>query len=199
MNKKFLFPIVSIGFVFSVSLSSCDSSGESSMYNSKATISITTDKNIENKVFNPDEVEITMTLKDFEEKAYYNTQVMPSIGNVNILVVPVLIPEYETIDTNNDGEDDKDEVLRDISTLFFGNPNSDERLKFGSVSSFYKESSYGKLHLNGAVTDWFDVKAELGYTSATEITSDVTTEIMEKAVEKNKKTAAGAIPAAVLD
>ena len=188
MNKKFLFPIVSIGFVFSVSLSSCDSSGESSMYNSKATISITTDKNIENKVFNPDEVEITMTLKDFEEKAYYNTQVMPSIGNVNILVVPVLIPEYETIDTNNDGEDDKDEVLRDISTLFFGNPNSDERLKFGSVSSFYKESSYGKLHLNGAVTDWFDVEAELGYTSANEITSDVTTEIMEKAVEKYKKT-----------
>ena len=188
MNKKFLFPIVSIGFVFSVSLSSCDSSGESSMYNSKATISITTDKNIENKVFKPDEVEITMTLKNFEEKAYYNTQVMPSIGNVNILVVPVLIPEYETIDTNNDGEDDKDEVLRDISTLFFGNPNSDERLKFGSVSSFYKESSYGKLHLNGAVTDWFDVEAELGYTSANEITSDVTTEIMEKAVEKYKKT-----------
>lgn len=187
MNNKRFFPILSFGFILSVSLSSCGGE-EPSKYNSKATIDITTTANVENKVFNPNDVEITMTMKDYESKGYYNTQVMPSTGNVNILVVPVLIPEYTTIDINNDGVDDKDSVLRDISTLFSGNPENDERLKFGSVSSFYKESSYGKLHLNGVVADWFDVKAELGYTKANEITSDVTTEIMEKAVEKYKKT-----------
>lgn len=184
-NKRYI-PFLALFSAMILPLSSCGSSNESE-YKQMAKITISNDKVNENKVFNPDDVQISMTMKDFENEAYYNTQVMPSTGNVNILVVPVLIPEYKTIDLDNDGQDDSDKVLEDINTLFFGDPEQDDRLKFGSVKSFYEESSYNKLHINGAITSWFDVEKELGYTKAAEITSDVTSVILEKAVENYRK------------
>lgn len=182
MNKKILSLMV-FGIASILSLASCNN-GDVSPYKETATITITNSKSTENKVFSPDEVNLSMTMSDYESMGYYNTQVMPSTGDVNILVVPVLIPEYQEIDFDNNGIKDNDQVLNDIKTLFFGDPEEDERLAFGSVSSFYEESSYGNLHIHGTVTDWFDVESELGYTKATEITSDVTTEIMSAAVEK---------------
>ena len=140
------------------------------------------------KVYNPEDVTITMDMAKFEDQAYYNTQFMPSTGDVKILVVPVLIPGYSTIDIDNNGTDDKNAVHDDIEELFFGDPEKNDRLKFGSVKSFYEESSYGKLNITGEVMDWFNVSSELGYTSATQISSDVTTEIMGKAVEKYRST-----------
>lgn len=182
MNRRNISALVFLSIV-SFALTSCDNGGES-IYKETAIIKISNSKISESTVYNPNEVELEMTMSDFEDQAFYNTQCMPSIGDVNVLVVPVLIPEYETIDLNNDGNDDSNKVLEDIETLFFGNPEEDSRLEFGSVSSFYKESSYGKLNIKGTVTDWFNVEDELGYTKATDITSDVTTEIMEKAVEE---------------
>ena len=186
LNKKIL-PILALSVFGILTVTSC---GDDSIpdipfvtpYTQTANIAISNSNISESKVFNPEEVEMTYDMKTFESQGYYNTQVMPSKGDVNVLVVPVLVPEYETIDINGDKVDDKAKVKDDIETLFFGDPVEDDRLKFGSVSSFYEESSYGNLHLSGTVTDWFDVGAELGYTKATEITSDVTTEIMEAAI-----------------
>lgn len=182
MNKK-IFSLMVFGVAAILPLSSCGE-GDTSPYKETAKITISNANTTENKVYSPDQVELSMTMSDYEANGYYNTQVMPSTGDVNILVVPVLIPEYQEIDFDNNGIKDNDQVLNDIKTLFFGNPEEDERLAFGSVSSFYEESSYGNLHIHGTVTDWFDVESELGYTKATEITSDVTTEIMSAAVEK---------------
>ena len=70
-------------------------------------------------IYTPENVEVTETLHSFEEKQYYNLQVMPSIGDVNLLVVPVLIPEFNNIDLNNDGVNDNDKVRQDIYTAFF--------------------------------------------------------------------------------
>lgn len=131
---------------------SCSSSNY--QYQSKASIKIVSTK--EGKVYAPDEVEIVETYHSIEDKRFYNTQVLPSVGDVNILVLPLLIPGYETIDINNDEQDDKEEVLNDIKKTFF-DEGSTKELGFESVKSFYQKSSYDQLHLNGVVTDWFDV------------------------------------------
>ena len=189
MAKRKILPLLAFSCVATFALASCEEGTNiDSIYTQQAHISITTSAGGENKVYTPSEVTMTMDMAAFEKDAYYNTQVMPSTGDVNVLVVPVLVPDYEEIDIDNNGTDDKEKVKTDLETLFFGDPAKDERLKFGSVASFYEESSYGKLHLTGTVTDWFNVEEELGYTAATQVTSDVTTEIMLKAVENYRST-----------
>ena len=200
MSRKSLLPLLAFGLIVSLPLASCggdqpqpdvpvdpnnpNNPNEPEVkYKETAKISVSTDASVENKVYNPTDVEITMTMSDFEKEAFYNTQVMPSLGDVNILVVPVLIPEYDEIDIDNNGTDDKDKVRSDLETLFFGDPTKDERLEFGSLASFYKESSYGKLNITGTVTERYDVQEELGYKAATQITSSVTDQIVKDAVE----------------
>ena len=192
MLKKKILPIFAFSVLGMLSIASCG--GESlpdipfeTPYTQTANITISNSGISEDKVFAPEEVEMTYDMASFEKDAYYNTQVMPSTGEVNVLVLPILVPEYDEIDINNDKVDDKAKVKEDIEAIFFGDPDEDERLKFGSVASFYEESSCGKLHLSGTVADWFNVEEELGYTKATEITSDVTTEIMEAALADYRK------------
>ena len=160
---------------------SCSSGYE---YKSNAKIQITTSK--EGKVYNPNEVEILETYHSIESKRFYNTQVLPSTGNVNLLVIPLLIPGYDKIDLNNDEQDDKEQVLKDIKKTFFGS-GSDKSLGYESVSSFYKKSSYGKLNLKGTVTDWFDVTLgdyDFTLSTATDIEgNDRTQQIIEAAVD----------------
>ena len=45
-------------------------------------------------VINPEDVTVSETLHSLEGKRYYNTQVLPSTGDVNVLVIPILIPGY---------------------------------------------------------------------------------------------------------
>ena len=137
-------------------------------------------------IYTPENVEVTETLHSFEEKQYYNLQVMPSIGDVNLLVVPVLIPEFNNIDLNNDGVNDNDKVRQDIYTAFFG--EDETQLGFESVKTFYQKSSFNKLNISGTVTEWFDVEKELGYTKAGQITSSVTQEIAQKAIDNLRNT-----------
>ena len=127
MKTKKMLITFSSAFVLGLTLASCNTN---SSYNQVAYISITSNKNVQNKVYNPSEVELTFTMKEYEENGFYNTQVMPSTGNVNVLVVPILIPGYETIDINNDGVDDKDEILGNLDTVFFGDTRSFPSLSF---------------------------------------------------------------------
>ena len=119
------------------------------------------------KIYSPDEVTITETLYSFNDKEYLNYQVLPSTGTVNLLVVPVIVPGYETIDLDGDSNDDKDQVKSDIETAFFSTDN--DQVSHRSVKNFYLESSYNKLNLAGEVTSWFNLSS-IGYTSASEIT-----------------------------
>ena len=131
----------------------------SSIDGTHASITITNDAHSQGKIYSPDEVKISETYNSLEEVKHYNTQSLPSQGDVNLLVVPVLIPGYEEIDIDGDGEDDKEEVREDLKTTFFGEA---EETAWQSVSSYYETSSYGKLHIGGTVTDWFDL-SEAGY------------------------------------
>ena len=74
---------------------------------------------------------------------YYLWHYLPSIGEVNILVIPVTIKGYE--------KNANVIVKSDIEKTFFGKSTD---TYWESVSSFYYKSSYGKLSIKGTVTDW---------------------------------------------
>ena len=63
--------------------------------------------NSNGKIYTPKEVTITETHHSLESKRFYNTQVLPSVGDINILVIPILLPGYEKIYINSDTVDDK--------------------------------------------------------------------------------------------
>ncbi len=147
-----------------------------------ATITITNEAK-EGTVINPNDVTISETLHSLEEKKFYNTQVLPSTGDVNILVIPILIPgytsfSYRTFEEGTTDEQKQEIVRNDIVTSFFGEA---EETGWQSVKSFYHESSYGKLNLNGVVTDWFD--ASTLYDNANDITITETYNLVESAVQ----------------
>ncbi len=174
--KKVLNAIAAPLFLSLVLLASC-SGGESSSVDSSssqgeqpvvdytsideshASITISNDNHSQGQIFTPEETFISETYNSLEEVKHYNTQSLPSSGDVNLLVVPVLIPGYEEIDIDDDGVSDNDRVLEDLNTVFFGEA---EDTAWQSVSSYYEQASYGKLNLSGTVTDWFDL-SEVGY------------------------------------
>ena len=102
-----------------------------------------------------DKVDLELNYNDLSGTLSNNKSVMPSLGDANLLVIPVHLPggnEYKT-----------DKVKFDIEKVFFGDKD-DSSLGFKSVKQYYSEASYGKFNLSGTVTDWFD---------ATTLVSDV--------------------------
>lgn len=85
---------------------------------------------------------------------------LPSLGTPNLLVVPVQF-KGSTAFTSSD--------LSDIYKTFFGDGDD---LVWESVSSFYEESSYGKLHLGGMVADTVTTKYNLSYYESMANSSD---------------------------
>ena len=160
----------------STSSNSSSSNGEITNTNS-VTIEIK-NENKDGKVYTPDEIKISETLYSLESKKIQNYQVLPSTGDINLLVIPILLPDYQTIDLNNDGIDDKEKVIEDIEKAFF----SESLEKFESVKSFYKKSSFNKLNLSGEVTEWFDLSEWTSYTSATQIDYYETYDVLDKAI-----------------
>ena len=69
-----------------------------------------------------------------------------SVGEQNILVVPVRIQGTSSVTTQK--------TLDDLETTLFGDPEDDTDLYFESLKSYYYKSSYGKLTLNGEITNW---------------------------------------------
>ena len=70
---------------------------------------------------------------------------MPSTGEVNVLVIPVVVSDYKKNAT--------DKVKQDIETAMFGDANE---TGWESLASFYEKSSYGKLKIKGTVSDWYN-------------------------------------------
>lgn len=72
-----------------------------------------------------------------------NSDVVPSVGDVNLLVIPVEFSDY----TFSAAGYSSDEVLyNDLNRVFNG--TSTDTGYFESVKSFYNKSSYGKLNLS---------------------------------------------------
>lgn len=135
-----------------------------------------TNSSKEGTVINPNDVVLKDTKHSIESKMQNNLQVLPSIGDVNLLVVPILLPDYQEIHLNNDGTDDKEKVRQDIEKAFF----SEDLENYESVKSFYKKSSFNKLNLNGVVTEWFDVKEHTNFEAAAAIDYNETYDLVRE-------------------
>ena len=80
---------------------------------------------------------------------------MKTIGEPNILVIPVSFTDYSVYSTASNRE-----KIR--KSFFVDNPNNEDSYKTSdtswySVAQYYYLSSGGKLKIKGTVTDWFDV------------------------------------------
>jgi M6 family metalloprotease-like protein len=73
---------------------------------------------------------------------------MPSIGDVNMLVIPISFSDASCSLIPLGCE----ETRQDIQQAFFAD---EEDIPWHSVASYYAQSSYGKLNIQGTVSPWF--------------------------------------------
>lgn len=113
-------------------------------------------------------ITLQQVIKSGEKQGYP----APSTGDTRVFVVPVQFTDYPASEVgkyyNSETKDKKaykhtdskasgrgvDEAREDIRKVFFGEA---EETMWHSLSSYYKEASYGKLRFNGLVAPWFDV------------------------------------------
>ena len=79
----------------------------------------------------------------------YDTAYSPSIGNAKYLVIPV----WFTDSTNYIDIDYRNNIKDDIETAYFG---SEEETGWESVKTYYEKDSFGRLSIDGFVTDWYE-------------------------------------------
>jgi M6 family metalloprotease-like protein len=80
---------------------------------------------------------------------------MPSIGNIQALVIPIDFSDYPRLNVTVS--------LTDLEKTFFGKA---EEVEWESLSSYYYKSSYGKLNISGQVLPWYRaMKPSSYYTS----------------------------------
>ena len=84
----------------------------------------------------------------FENSAYQHSN-SATIGDVKYLVIPT----WFTDSTNYVAESYKENVRSDITNAFIGTNSS---VGWRSVKTFYEEESFGKLHLDATVTNWYN-------------------------------------------
>ena len=113
-NKNYIFTLL----VASLLCNGCNTNTSSPVTSSLNKIKIT-NATKEGTVINPEDVIIANTKHSIESSMINNLQVLPSTGDVNILVVPILMPDYEYIDLDNDGKDDLNKFHKDIEKSFF--------------------------------------------------------------------------------
>lgn len=94
--------------------------------------------------YSPSEVINAYNVNQFKERDSTHDQILPSIGEVPLLVVPIVTPGDESKVTTSNKEL--------IKKAFFGNSSD---LYFESLHSYYYQSSNGKLDLTGGFTDYY--------------------------------------------
>ena len=86
----------------------------------------------------------------YNEKYYqYHYSSTPTIGEANMLVIPVWLKDSGNIID----EAYKDNIRDDIRKAYLG---TSEETGWHSVKSYYEEESAGILTLNGTVADWYE-------------------------------------------
>ncbi len=101
-------------------------------------------------------------------------------GTQKLLVIPVIIDDYAANATSANRER--------IYQTFFGNPSD---TSWESLSSFYYKSSFGKLLLQGSVSDWYDcgfTASALAAQKSSDASFDPTWTVLRGAVAWYKET-----------
>ncbi len=109
-------------------------------------------------------IKLDYTYKDVVKNNYYSISALPSIGEPNILVIPVWFNDSSTYISSS-----KKETLRnDIEKAYFG---TKEETGWHSVSSYFYEESRGKLNIQGKVSSWYECSNNAAYYSNTSKTN----------------------------
>lgn len=87
--------------------------------------------------------------KDLYNNYSFNVDCCPSIGEVNILVIPVWFTDSLSFIASQK----KEVVRRDIEKAYGG---TNEQTGWRSVKTYYEELSQGKLTMNMVVSDWYE-------------------------------------------
>ena len=137
MKKKIYLALLILPFLTSCGLFSSPATGE-------IEITLNDDESFDN-YYSPEEVRIVDTYKTLQFQTGHI--VMPSTGDVNVLVVPIIIRGYEETATES--------YLSLLDEAF----NSTSPLKGGypSVHTYYEESSFGKLNIHADILNWVDL------------------------------------------
>ena len=88
------------------------------------------------------------TYSDFYKNSVYTLSSTPSVGEANLIVVPIWFSDS----SNYILESNKEKIREDIHSTYFGS-NSDTGWR--SVKTYYEQESHGALTLEGTVTDWY--------------------------------------------
>ncbi len=100
--------------------------------------------NTDKGYLSPDEIATPKNLFDYGQNNAQNWQYSPGTGNVPFLIIPVVIPGYDSLATGD--------LWNTINNAFFADSND---IPFESLRSYYSKSSHGKLNITGTVTDYF--------------------------------------------
>ncbi len=100
--------------------------------------------NTDKGYLSPDEISTPKNLFDYGQNNAQNWQYSPGTGNVPFLIIPVVIPGYDSLATGD--------LWNTINNAFFADSND---IPFESLRSYYSKSSHGKLNITGTVTDYF--------------------------------------------
>ena len=117
-----------------------------------------------------EKVDIKYTYHEYAQKSVYdNLDYCPTIGNPQLLVIPVWFSDSDTFIAPSN----KDIIRDDIETAYFG---EDSEAGWESVKSYYYKESSGLCELGGVVTDWYEIKdSYLDYAQETQETIDLVT------------------------
>lgn len=115
--------------------------------------------------FEPSEINMDYDVHSFAKDSFLQWLYTPSVGDVPLLVVPVVIPGYEDLAT-------QDNYLN-IKKAFFG-ASSD--LHFESLHSYYYKSSFGQLDFKATMTDYYYLSSDSTRFNTIDKIEDVNTE-----------------------
>ncbi len=98
--------------------------------------------------------DLGLSLREVRKSRGYKSD-LQSTGDAKVLVIPVDFVDYPCSASSLAKYGGCDGIRDDIRRTMFGTA---EETNWESLSSFYSESSYGKLNISGKVTDWFRPK-----------------------------------------
>jgi len=169
MKKKLLF--LSLLLALPLTLASCtwifptsSSSTSTTSTSKKPTSTSKTSTSKEPGTIEAVEKNLTYNNKDIFNNSYYsNVDCMPSTGNVNFLVIPVLF--------TNISISDKATLKSKIQTVYFG---TQQETGWHSVKTYYETESNNQLQITGTVSDWYQssYKSTLGDEDVLDLADD---------------------------
>ncbi len=136
----------------------------------------------EKAYYSPEEVNLDFNLNAMMNKEATNFRQTPSLGEVPLLVVPIVLNGFEEEATTANHVK--------IEKAFFGKTTSKDDLPSLSLSSYYYYSSFKQLKLTGQVTPYFNPVKEgyLGYSNPYNFSLDTPSSLANDALDWAKNT-----------